>query len=355
MNDIDLDLAIKDRVITPETAQKLRNLSARRDGISHASREGQAWLSLPDVVLALAVVAMVAGITTVGTIIAHNPAVAFIITMVTAWLIGEYLRARPGYAISRAVAALLWTMGMAGTYFYILAATLLPTDTDFARMKPADLPPELIMLCGTGMILAIGLHFWRFAIPILVLPFVFTLGSVAGSLVLIVAPSFHTVAVPIIALILGIVSMLVAGWLDMSDIRRETPRSTLAFWGHLAAMYMFATTMAHGAILMLENEDRFATVGLPFALVFFGIALLLDRRAYLFLAIPALFLSIASLLTLAGMLGYGIALLICGTLTVVACFVWQRWRKRLLHPLPIAVRAQLPRTDLEIRTVRTYV
>jgi hypothetical protein len=151
-----------------------------------------------------------------------------------------------------------------------------------------------------------------------------------------------------------------AMWWDISDVRRETIRSDVAFWLHLAAGF---TIVKSGMALLLGTQHAstgwgrlFFHVAAPTAgqaaavlILFFAfvvVALIIDRRSLLtsgmFYAVPALVALVGG-----GALMFAPALFMAGISLIVLAVRWTPWRQALLGMLPQSLSAQLPRPQLD--------
>lgn len=148
-----------------------------------------------------------------------------------------------------------------------------------------------------------------------------------------------------VAVIAAVPVFLLALWFDLTDIRRETWRSQVAFWLHIVAGAVFSRgyfglasghSWAQLNFFGISSAEGLLAVVLCVG-VAFAISLALDRRAMLMsLAIP-----------FAASMGI-IGLVFVGGLLVLASFKWAQWRAALLARLPMKLVAQLPRTDLAV-------
>lgn len=141
-----------------------------------------------------------------------------------------------------------------------------------------------------------------------------------------------------IALLAGLPALAAATWLDITDIRRETRRSQVAFWLHVVAGML----IARGALTLIGDSEHQWTAWNFFqggsSLAGFGLMLLLTLAAL----ILSLVLDRRALL-----LSFAIPLMFIGGLLLpVVSFKWHGWRKRVLAWLPVPWVAQLPRLDI---------
>jgi hypothetical protein len=158
----------------------------------------------------------------------------------------------------------------------------------------------------------------------------------------------------------GPILLVWAMWWDISDVRRETVRSDVAFWLHICAGFSIVKT---SMTLLLGTNDNASgwwrafshppspTAGDAVAVLalfaaFALVALVIDRRSLLtsgmFYAVPALGVLIGG-----GAIMFAPALFITGVSLIVLAVQWLPWRERLLRLLPLAVSAQLPRPQLK--------
>lgn len=121
-----------------------------------------------------------------------------------------------------------------------------------------------------------GLFYWRYKVPFTLLPI--ALGCIAMISVMIEIDLLHA---QYIFIIYGLSVFAAAIWFDARDINRKTRFSDAAFWLHLLA----APLVVHGVMVSLLAS----TGPLPFKelliiaffIVFFLVALYVDRRALL--------------------------------------------------------------------------
>ena len=231
-------------------------------------------------------------------------------------------------------------LGVAGMLPSMLALMLSGTQPRFG--------PSWLMLPLIGTFLYL---FWRwsrfpptpaFALGLLTVLLAALLHAVENMFKIFGDQEYYFSAV--MALGLGLITLVCACWLDLTDIRRETRRSQTAFWLHVAAgilvsraIFSFASNEHWASWRFLGYEINAATMAVLFFLVIGSVvvSLLLDRRS-LMLAFTLPFAGLAELF----------GLIIAGMLLLLLSYRWSDWRSNLLRYLPAAIAAQLPRSEL---------
>lgn len=157
-------------------------------------------------------------------------------------------------------------------------------------------------------------------------------------------------------LFIGVAALLAAIWWDISDIRRETYRSQVAFWLHCVAGFLITRSL-----LMLITGSRLGSsyifdVGpglsdwLPVAIMILAatcLSLLLDRRSLMVSSIlPCVGIVEWAILTPLGAF-HPVGMILAGAWLTLFAWSWNGWRRNLLLFLPTWLVAQLPRTNIE--------
>src|SRR5206468_927751 len=251
-----------------------------------------------------------------------------------------------GFALSSALAAVL------------IALSILHVSPLKASLT--DLVNGWAVMVATIAAGACWLYWRRFRLPVAYAAFAVAIVNIAVDLARLGFPNMPSLAVDLVTGVDGPVLLAWAMWWDMSDVRRETERSDVAFWLHICAGFSIVKT-SMTLILGTQNDatgwwrvfshpaaptagDAAAVLGL-FAL-FSVVALIIDRRSLLtsgmFYAVPALGALIGG-----GALMFAPALLVTGIGLVVLAVQWLPLRERLLRLLPLAMSAQLPRPQLK--------
>ena len=250
------------------------------------------------------------------------------------------------FALSSALAAVL------------IAASILHVSPLKASM--ADLANGWAVMVATIASGACWLYWRRFRLPIAYAAFAVAVVNIAVDVVRLSFPDMPSLAVDLVTGLDGPVLLAWAMWWDISDVRRETERSDVAFWLHICAGFSIVKT-SMTLILGTQNHAEgwwrvfshpaapgAADAGAVLALfaLFSVVALIIDRRSLLtsgmFYAVPALGALIGG-----GALMFAPALLVTGVGLVVLAVQWLPLRERLLRLLPLAISAQLPRPQLK--------
>jgi hypothetical protein len=203
----------------------------------------------------------------------------------------------------------------------------------------ADVPDRLDALIAAGIALvtagAAWLHWRRFMVPITVAAGAVALVGMAVALVLAAAPAIEDSLWPLL-LIGGLAVFALAMRWDMSDRTRETRRSDVAFWLHLAA----APMIAHPIFQMLGVFDPdvgvgIATVVIALYLVFAFVALAVDRRALLVSGLVYVLYAMWAVFRSAGAIDLGWALtgLVIGAALLTLSAFWHPMRRAVVGTL----------------------
>jgi hypothetical protein len=321
-------------------------LSAPRDALPvNAMEEAESprfIRGFHDILITIGAVAALSGLWGLGTVLVVLPA---------GFLLAEFLVRRQRLALP-AFAIAVFT-AVAGLYLGLMAA-----DGFLGKAEGAS----GLLFAFAGMLSALGLYWLRYRVPIALAGLVLSVAVVLYSLVLLAlstplsldAPGAASVrTVSAIALVFALAMFATAMGFDLTDPRRLTRRSDVAFWLHLMTapllMYsLFGVLLGSeaGAIWWSEEPDaRDAAIALLIvgALVLTGIAI--DRRAFVTAGLISLGAALYTLIARNGMdftnlfaftvFAVGIIVLVLGT-------GWQRLRRVILAVLPAPVAQALP-------------
>ena len=246
---------------------------------------------------------------------------------VAAWVLAEYFTRVRRMALPSIVLMLAFVGGVAAT----MIGTLVDINPDWSERTNA--------LIGTGIAIVTGgaawLHWKRFAVPITV-----AAGAASGVAALVALYVAATGAqqnqIYPLVLVGGIVTFVLAMWWDGSDLARQTRRSDVAFWLHLAAAPMIAHSVFHmlgvfqGQIGMTQ-----AAIVLVLYVVFGLIALAIDRRALLVSSLAYVLYALSTLFQQAGAVELSMAFtaLVIGSALLTLSAFWHPMRRAVVGTL----------------------
>lgn len=354
MDLLDLDAAVRAGVLRSDQADALRRFDEAQRSAPGSTEERFALVSGISDIMAAIGVAMLAW---TGMVVQVLAMAAGLVLPLLYWWAATFFTAQrrlmltsivvfAAFALSSAMAALSLVLWMQGK------SPVTGTLTDMANLNGTIVAAVTTTACW--------LYWHRFRLPIAFCAFAVAAVNVAMNLLRLLTPEMPDWGVDLVNAATGPIFFAWAMWWDISDVRRETIRSDVAFWLHVAAGYTIAKTTM---ILLLgldqssagcwrlfshpaaptagDSAAVLALVGL-FALV----SLVIDRRSLLTsgmaFALPALVALIGGGATM-----FAPALFVTGIVLVVLAVQWLPIRELLLRLLPSAVVAQLPRPQLK--------
>lgn len=365
MDEQDLEAAVRSRVIAPEQADQLRAFVAARRSTPAADEERfRLFDGLGDVMTA-AGFALLFG--TIPLFLAAMTPLAGLVMLGCLWALAERFTRRHRLSMTSMVLFLFFVVTAAMTLLHF--GLLVPggARTGGLPAAPAGLPPMGGLVVAAGSALACAAWWLRFRLPIAFAAIVLASLNVLVHLARLAMPDVPTLLVSLLLLIEGVAVLAAALWWDMSDIRRETRRSDVAFWLHAMAGFQIASAsfrLIFGVVGNPVGWDRLYmfTVQTPgfaqslAALVLFvafcAMALAIDRRSLILSSLVFVFAALARATGMDGPAGAPGAVMMIGLILVLLSTFWTMLREALLARLPIAIRAQLPRTETLSRGAR---
>jgi uncharacterized membrane protein YfcA len=343
-SDDDLEAAVAAGVVDRPTVERMRGFLAARHRAPLVDEEHFRLISgFNDIFVSIASILLLVALGWLGQAIplgmANGPRpLGGVLVAAASWGLAEVFTARRRMALP----SILLLIGFVGGLFEaagaVFAATLgVSGGTTTATASGA------LMLAGSAAVAAIGAyaHWRRFHVPITVAAGAASVVGIALGLLAAAMPgAADHLLLP--AFVAGLCVFALAMRWDMSDPRRETRRSDVAFWLHLLA----APLIVHPVFAMMGLLD--GSVGLAAAgvvvllyIVLGLIALAIDRRALMVSALAYVLYALSALFREFGALSLNVALtaLVLGSALLLLSAYWTTVRAGVLAMLPEGLRA----------------
>ncbi|HWI87502.1 MAG TPA: hypothetical protein VNT42_14430 [Sphingomonas sp.] len=355
----DIESAVATGAITPAAAAALRESVAQSRASPMVDEESFRLITgFNDIFVTIAALLLLVAVGWIGfslvgpggpamtdharfTHIGLGAALAGLLVAASSWGLAEYFTAKRRMALPSIV--------LLGTFVYATAAALFAMA--ITLVGEGDHGERTLSGIGVGVALltaaAAYAHWRRFHVPI-------TIAALTGALVAALLAALLW-AIPearnsLLWLLLaaGVGVFAFAMWWDMSDRVRQTRRSDVAFWLHLAAAPMIAHPVFN--LLGVMSNQLSAATGLTVVLLYvaFGIvALAVDRRALLVSSLVYVLYALAGLFRQAGAVSLNIALtaLVIGSALLLLSAFWHNARRMVVRALPDDLQARLPALD----------
>lgn len=295
-----------------------------------------------DVLITIGALVLLAGVWGFATEFAVFP----VLVILSEILVRRQRLALPAVVLSLATA--VWTLWMAQMLLEMPDGS---SDVTALLLVLVPLPPVM------------GLYYWRYRVPIglaillisvfsaLLVAFLYALGAIVGVPNFIQAFPFWSA---LIFLASAIALFGVALYFDLSDPTRQTRRSDIAFWLHLAsapallyAMMSFIFLREGSSLFSLDSvkATESALLVLAVVAVLMTIGLVLDRRAFVTAGLVSLITAVVTILGQSEFGGGGVvflAMLLVGLMVLSIGIGWPRLRHLVFSRLPQSLRTKLP-------------
>ena len=337
-SETDLEAAVAAGVITPAAAEAFRNHVAAGRATPIVDEESFRLLTgFNDIFVSIALVLLLVALGWIGG--ERSAALAGALVAGASWGLAEYFTRRRRMALPSILLLLSFTGGVAAT----MIGALVDIQADFGDRTSA------LFLAGIGVITAAAAwgHWLRFRVPITVAAGAVSLVGVVVALALAINQNLVD-HVTWLVLAGGLATFAFAMWWDMSDRTRQTRRSDVAFWLHLAAAPMIAHPIFH-ALGVLDGTIGTAQAAIVIALyiIFAMISLTVDRRALLVSSLAYVLYAMSALFEKFGAVSMSVALtgLVIGSALLTLSAFWHTARRLVVNTLPGDLRAKLPVLD----------
>lgn len=257
---------------------------------------------------------------------------------VASWLLAEYFTLRQRMALPSIVLLVVY----AASVYLALASALTGAGNLSALGRSSD--TLAAALAGMGTCGAVGLHYWRFRVPITPAAGAAALVLTVLSLAKALAPITFAAIVGLLQIGCGLAVFALAMGFDLSDPRRRTRRTDIAFWLHMLA----APLIVHPLLGPFATEARVGDGGAagPILAVFAAlavVAILVDWRALLVSGLTSAGIAFGALVRSAGMTSsVPLTLLALGAFVLLLSAAWHPLRRAILSLLPRWLAARLP-------------
>ncbi len=347
----DLNSAVAAGAISSEAANALRaHVAASRDAVPADAEHFRLITGFNDIFVSIGAVILLMAMAAIGDAIWSNndgpsPASGLLVAA-TAWMLAEFFTAKRRMALPSIILLLAFVGGTFMTFIGVIVAVF-----DGAN-SPADTVG--VLLIALSALLTAGsawLHWRRFMVPITIAAGTAALAGTAIALaVAAIGPGSDNLETIILSLVFvaGLVIFAFAMRWDMSDPRRETRRSDVAFWLHLLAAPMIAHPIfALIGVIDGDNIGVGAAVGVLAVYIAFGlVALAVDRRALLVSALAYVLIALTFLFREFGAveLNFALTALVIGSALLSLSAAWTPIRRAVVKGLPDDMQARLPAT-----------
>ena len=353
----ELDAAVTAGALTPEAAQAFRDHVAASRATPLVDEEHFRLLTgFNDIFVSIAAILLLVAVGWIGGSIGGafgGDGEGAVVTAglgiaAVSWALSEYFTRQRRMALPSILLLLSFIGGVAFGLFGIVA--MFDPTVDWST---GGLVVAVVALLTAG---AAWLHWRRFMVPITIAVGASALVAMVVSLVLAALPTDLAIsAASPVTLLAGLATFAFAMWWDMSDTKRQTRRSDVAFWLHLTA----APLIAHPVFKMMgvfggDIGAVQAIIVLALYLVFAFVALAIDRRALLVSSLVYVLYALYSLFAKAGAVELGGALtaLVIGSALLTLSAFWHPMRKMVVGTLG-SLADRLPPVAVQPATAST--
>lgn len=297
-----IDKAIESGVISPEQAERMREL-ATQGGASPAPQLAPRTVPTPpplppppaprdpddekfrliggfnDVFVAIGLLLLIGGLFTLARVLGLPDAFAATSTII-AWGLSEVFCRRLRLALPSIMLAIMFTVSTALlVVFNIADARIL----DRVWVAPMNVGPTIAAIVGGAILVSALLHYWRFRVPIgALLAAVGVLVIFFAGVVAVFSAARAADAFLVVLFVSGLGVFAAAMLFDVSDPERATRRADVGFWLHLlAAPLMVHPVLTWGAGGLQQIGTGWAALTLLMFALIGVVALVIDRRAML--------------------------------------------------------------------------
>jgi len=301
----DLTAAVSAGALTQKAADGLRNHVASGRAMPAVDEENFRLVnSFNDIFVAIAAIISLVAVAGIGGFI-HDALGGFFVAA-TAWGLAEFFTRKRRMALPSIILLVAFILGIVGGQIAMIEEVF---GRDIGDRTGA------LLAAGVAAVVAFAawLHWRRFMVPITIAAGTAAVAATAVALVLAslgIDPDRTEELVLTLVLIAGILIFLIAMRWDISDRKRETRRSDVAFWLHLLAAPMIAHPLFY-MVGITEGQSIGAAGAFGVLAIYIAmglVAIAVDRRALLVSALAYVLVALTFLFREFGVVELNVAI-----------------------------------------------
>lgn len=262
-----------------------------------------------------------------------------------AWILAEFFTRRRRLALPSIVLLVVFAVTIFRTFLIgagHLTGVPAPDDPFFSL----ETPGLALGMAAIATALFTVLHYWRFKVPITIAASAAALCILPLSLTLFFMKGESLKYLPPVIFICGLAVFALAMRFDMSDPKRETRRTDIAFWLHLLAAPLLVHSLIQGllGVHFGEPDTLQSIIILAIFLALGVIAIIIDRRAILVSGLIYAGIAFGKLLSQSAFATLVIpaTVLTLGICVLLLSAFWQPLRRIVLKLIPPRIASHLP-------------
>ncbi len=324
----DLESAIAAGVIAASAADRLVAF-VQNAGASQADEENLRLISsFNDIFVTIGLLLFLGATAAIGN--TYSVSMGAFAVAVASWLLAEVFTRRKRMAFPSIVLLVIFSVAC----FFFIGIWL---DPDAGALGLYG--TRAATVAGLATTVLVGLHWWRFRVPITI---------AAGCAALVIAATGLTMgwfaAHPVaIFLPLGLAIFALAMAFDITDRLRLTRRTDIAFWLHLLAAPMIVHPIVSEWAPLYGGSPGHSGIVLAIFLILGIVALVIDRRALLVSSLGYLIYASYALISAASeAYGTAPAVLAVGGIVLILSVTWRPLRRIVLRFIPAPILTRVP-------------
>lgn len=340
-----LDRAVENGLLTREQASRLREMAAEDPSLREPEDPEKLRLvsGFSDIFVTIGLGLFLSALGYLASALSRSFHVGDMLGYATAaivsWLLAEFFTRKRRMALP----SIVLLLAFAGCSFGAMMETTWIFGLLISTYSGLFAAVMLVSALVTAGLTA--LHYRRFRVPITIAVGTGAVALAVIALVMAVMPDALQAYLNWFILPLGLAVFALAMHYDMSDPRRETRNTDIAFWLHMLAAPMIVHPLVYGVL----GESWNMTLGkaaiiLGMFVALAGVSVIVDRRAIL---VSGLIYAGSAFLHLTGLAGINAAgmpltMLVLGAFVLSLSAGWRPLRRAVLSLLPPRLSARLP-------------